>query len=195
MTNNVNSNHYRSVKLKMSQEDIHNYIPKHKGLDFNFYAPIVEDGRNLLHEPGYDKKQINWVDLIITASNLNPDPLHARDMRDIDEELAHMDSKYRVLKDRLTHTDNKNLINLKQPEETFTKHGTVLSHPFLQDNDHLISKMTEIHDTDIPLEEVREWEAKFEKRKSFYSKSKLKDYSIIESKEGKKFARFKMGYI
>jgi hypothetical protein len=195
MTNNTNTNFYRSVKAKMTRQDIESYIPYHRGLDINFY-PQVEDGHNLFEDPK-QRKNINWVDITITASSVNPNILHERNMRDIDEELAIIDSKYGILKDHLTHTDNKRLIHNHQSKESLIKHGVILDHPYLEgENDNLKSKATDVHDVKIPMEEVKAWNDHFERRKAFYKRKMLKEFTeSTDEKTNEKMATFKFGYI
>lgn len=152
----------------MNRRELSRLKPFHRGLDITVYEPIV-DGHNLLHLPGYNKEKIDWVDMTITARNINVQPLHERDMRDIDEELARMDSKWRILKDHLKHTDNPNLVHEKQPVETLTRHLVILDHPHLDGaNDHWRSKAQDVHNMIMPLEEVKQLEERWEKRKAFF---------------------------
>lgn len=170
--NNVNTQFYRSVKVAMNRREISRLRPFHRGLDINIYEPIV-DGHNLLHLPGYNTKKIDWVDMTITARNINVQPLHERDMRDIDEELARLDSKWRILKDHLKHTDNPSLVHEKQPVETLTRHLVILDHPHLDGaNDHWRSKAQDVHTMIMPMEEVKQLEERWEKRKAFFPTAK-----------------------
>jgi len=168
----------------MSPNDVSNFVPYHRGLDFNLY-----------HNKA-DRNRLDWVDVTITASNINPDPLHECIQRDIDEELALMDSKYGILKDHLTHTDNTRLIHHKQSKESLLKHGTILQHPYLQgENDHLKSKAQEVHKVTVPLSEVKEFEKKLERRKAFYRSAKLEYIEKIDESTNEKSAEFDFGYI
>lgn len=171
---NVNTDFYRSVKLNITPEQAKHYVPFHKGLDVNFYEPVNDRGENLFKLPGYNTKKITALDVTITAKSINPDPLHERDMRDIDEELAMLDSTYRVMQDHLKVTDNKRLTHFHQPVNTLIRHATILDHPYLDgQNDHLRSTAQEVHDVEIPVEDLRAEEERFSRRKAFYSRSKL----------------------
>lgn len=192
----TNVDHYRSVKLNITIDDAKRYQPFHKGLDVNFYAPIDDRGRNLLRKPGYNTKKINYLDATFTAKSINPNPLLALDMRDIDEELAVMDETFRVVQDHLKANDNKRLIHLHQNEKTLIRHAVVLDHPYLDgENDKYRSTATEVHDVRIPVETVREQEARFEKRKAFYNRSKIEYVTEMDKKTKKKMAVMKMGWI
>lgn len=192
----VNTDFYRSCKLKMSLDEARKYQPFHKGLDINFYEPLSDRGENLLHVKGYNTKKIDTVDVTITAKSINPNPLHARDMRDIDEELAMMDSTYRVIQDHLKHTDNKQLTHFKQPKHTLMRHATILDHPYLDgENDHLRSTATEVHDVEFHLTDLKEQEDKFSKRKAFYDRSKLHYVAKLDKNLGEKTAKMQVGYI
>ena len=170
----VNVDFYRSVKLNMTLDQARTYQPFHKGLDINVYEPVNDRGENLLKLPGYNTKKISALDVTITAKSINPDPLHETDMRDIDEELAMLDSTYRVLQDHLKYTDNRRLTHFHQPVETLIRHATILDHPYLDgENDHLRSTAQEVHDVEIPVSDLRTEEGRLEKRKAFYSRSKL----------------------
>lgn len=178
----------------MSQSDVSNYVPYHRGLDINFYQPEL-DGRNLYHNKA-DRDKLDWVDITITCSSINPDPLHECIQRDIDEELALIDSKYGILKDHLTHTDNKKLIHNHQSKQSLLKHGTVLQHPYLQgENDYLKSKAEDVHKVTVPLSEVKEFENHLERRKAFYKSAKLEYIEKIDEKTNEKSAEFDFGYI
>src|SRR3954469_4720141 len=120
MVDNTTKHHYRSVKVNMTPDQVANYVPYHRGLDLNFYAPEFEDTR--LRDLNKARKLITSYDLTITACSINPNILHETDMRDIDGELALIDSKYGIIKDHLTHTDNKKLIHSHQASDTLTKH-------------------------------------------------------------------------
>lgn len=175
--NNVNTQFYRSVKVQMNRRELARLTPFHRGLDITAYEPVV-DGHNLLHLPGYNTKKIDWVDLTITARSINVQPLHERDMGAIDEELAMLDSKHRILKDHLTYTDNHNLVHEKQAIETLTKHLVILDHPHLDgENDHWRSKAKDVHSMTMPLEEVKALQQRYEKRKAFFPQNRfmLKD--------------------
>lgn len=179
----------------MTPEQVSNYIPYRRGLDVAFY-PSVVNGMNLKFHPGYNMKKHNWVDCTITACSVNPDPLHARDRNDVDDEIARLDSKYGILQERITHKENPYLIQNFQPLNTLTRHATILTHPYLQgQNDYLKSRATEVHKTYIPLEEVRELEKHFEKKKAFYDKSKLEYVEKLNEKNNRKYAEFDMGII
>ena len=192
----TNVDFYRSVKLNITVDEAKKYQPFHKGLDINFYAPIDDRGRNLLHKPGYNTKKINYLDATFTAKSINPNPLLARDMRDIDEELAVMDESFRVVQDHLKGTDNKRLIHLHQSEKTLLRHAVVLDHPYLDgENDKYRSTATEVHDVRVPVELVREQESRFEKRKAFYNRSKIQYLTELDKPTNRKMAVMKMGWI
>ena len=192
----TNQDFYRSVTLNMTQEQVRNYQPFHKGLDINFYEPLDDRGENLLKMKGYNVKKINTVDVTITAKSINPNPLHERDMRDIDEELARMDSTYKVLKDHLKHTDNTRLTHFHQPKHTLMRHAVVLDHPYLDgENDHLRSTAQEVHEVEFTVAMLREEEEKLERRKAFYNRTKLNYVAKLNSKLGEKTTKLKVGYI
>jgi hypothetical protein len=188
---------YRSVRLNMTLEQARHYQPYHKGLDVNIYEPLDDRGQNLLKMPGYNTKKINALDVTITAKSINPDPLHERDMRDVDEELAMMDSTYRVIQDHLKTTDNNRLTHLHQPPETLIRHATILDHPYLDgQNDHLRSTAQEVHDVEINVEDLRVEEDRLARRKAFYSRSKLDYVARMDKRDPtKKTAVMKVGYI
>ena len=197
----VNTDWYRSVKLNITPEQAKSYTPFHKGLDVNFYEPVNDRGENLFKLPGYNTKKISALDVTITAKSINPDPLHEREMRDIDEELAMLDSTYRVMQDHLKVTDNKRLTHFHQPVNTLIRHATILDHPYLDgQNDHLRSTAQEVHDVEINVEDLRSEEARLEKRKAFYNRSKLNYVSKLakatqSQPEQKKTATMQVGYI
>lgn len=198
---NVNVDFYRSVKVNITPEQARRYVPFHKGLDINFYEPLNDRGENLLKLPGYNTKKIGALDVTITAKSINPDPLHERDMRDIDEELAMMDSTYRVVQDHLKTTDNDRLTHLHQPPETLIRHATILDHPYLDgQNDHYRSTAQEVHDVEISVEDLRAEEERLAKRRAFYSRSKLNYVSklgkaTLSDPVPRKTATMKVGYI
>ena len=179
----------------MTPQQWQNYVPYHKGLDISFYPPVV-NGKNLYFHPGYNMKKHNWVDCTITACSVNPNPLHARDRNDVDDEIARLDSKYGILQERITHKENPYLIQNFQPLKTLTRHAVVLSHPYLQgQNDYLKSRATEIHKTYLPISEVRDLEKQFEKKKALYEKSKMEYVEKMNQRTGEKFAEMDMAYI
>jgi len=197
----VNSDFYRSVKLNITLEQAKSYVPFHKGLDVNFYEPVNDKGENLLKLPGYNTKKIRDLDVTITAKSINPDPLHERDMRDIDEELAMLVSSYRVLQDHLKVTDNRRLTHFHQPVNTLIRHATILDHPYLDgQNDHLRSTAQDVHDVEISVEDLRVEEERLSKRKAFYNRSKLNYVSKLAKATSsqptpKKTATMQVGYI
>jgi hypothetical protein len=194
MTDNTNKHFYRSVKIQMTPEQMASYTPYHRGLDFNFYNPVFEDTRLLNLQQA--RKMITTYDLTITACSINPDPLCGRDMRDIDEELAMMDSKYKIIKDHLTPNDRNDLIHIKQPKESLTKHATITTHPYLEgENDYLKSKMKDVHDIEIPLQDIKNFEKHVEKKKAFYNKIKLDYVEKLDEQTGRKVAKTQFGYI
>lgn len=177
----------------MTLDEMRRFQPYHKGLDFNFYDPVDDKGNNLLWKQGYNTKKINSLDVTVTAKLLNPDPLHETEMRHIDEELARMDSKFRVLKDHLKPNDNKKLVHANQPTETLTRHTTIVDNPYFDgENDHLKSKLSDIHDIIVPVSEIKEWESKFERKKAFFKRSKL-EYVAELDKKGDKYAKMPVG--
>src|SRR5689334_16386625 len=97
MTDNVTKHFYSSARVRMTYDDVNNYIPYHRGLDVNFYAPHFEDTKMMDVRKAI--KNITYYDMTITASSINPNILHERTQRDIDEELAIIDSKYGIIKD------------------------------------------------------------------------------------------------
>jgi len=192
--NNVNNRFYRSVKVQMNLREVNRLTPWHRGLDIDIYAPIV-DGVNLLKVPGYNTKKIDWVDLTLTGSTINPYPLKQRDQGDIDEELARLDSAFKILQDGLSSNDNKNLVHEKQPIETLIQHSVPVDSPYLDgQNDWMRSKMTNIHEIETTLRKVRYWEDYFERRKLFYPRSKFKDYKeSTRIADGEKMVRMEFG--
>jgi len=192
----TNVDFYRSVKLQMTIDQAKKFQPFHKGLDINVYAPIDDRGRKLLHKPGYNIKKINYLDATFTAKSINPNPLLARDMRDIDEELAMLGGGVKVVQDHLKANDNKRLIHLHQSEKTLMRHAVVLDHPYLDgENDKYRSTATEVHKVRVPVEVVREQEARFEKRKAFYNRSKIQYVTEMDKKTKRKMAVMDMGWI
>jgi hypothetical protein len=197
----VNVDFYRSVRLNITPDQARQYQPFRKGLDVNFYEPLNDRGENLLKLPGYNTKKINTLDVTITAKSINPDPLHEREMRDIDEELAMLDSTYRVVQDHLKTTDNDRLTHLHQPVETLIRHATILDHPYLDgENDHLRSTAQEVHDVEVPVEDLRAEEERLARRKAFYNRSKLNYVSklgraTVSDPVPRKTATMKVGYI
>jgi hypothetical protein len=193
-SDNTTKHHYRSVKVRMTPEQVANYVPYHRGLDLNFYAPEFEDTR--MRDLNKARKMITSYDLTITTCSINPNILHARDMRDIDEELALIDSKYGIIKDHLTHTDNKKLIHSHQASDNLTKHATIMSHPYLEgENDHLRSKATDVHKVQVKMEDVKDFEKHIEKRRAFFRKVKLDYIEKMDPQTGEKMAEFDFGYI
>ena len=194
MTGKTTKHFYRSVKVKMTPNDVANFMPYHRGLDINFYAPEFEDTRLL--DINKAKKLVTSYDVTITACSINPNILHERDMRDIDEELAIIDSKYGIIKDHLTHTDNKKLIHNKQASDTLTRHATIMSHPYLEgENDHLKSKATDVHKIKVKMEDMKAFENHIERRRAFFRKSKLDYIETIDQQTGEKLAETDFGYI
>ena len=195
VSRNINSNFYRSVRLKLKWNDRRKLKLFHRGLEMNIYDPVV-DGVNLSMVPGYNTKKIDWVDITLTAKSKNPNPLHERTDRDIDEELAMLDEKYRIMQDHLKPNDNNRLLENKQPKDTLIRHGVPVIHPFFSgENDTLIDKMTEKHPIRIPMSTVREQERYFEKRGAFYKKAKLNYVAKLNESTGDKFIETEMGYL
>jgi hypothetical protein len=181
----------------MPRSEIGQHRIKRKGLKIDFLAPIV-DGVNLLKIPDYNTKKITWCDIAITSTSQSPIMNQSRDMRDIDNELAEIDSKWKIIQERLTHKDNPTLINYNQSKETYIRHAIPMNHPFLQgENDKLKKNMTELNEIDVPLEDVRAHEAYLEKKKAFYKSHKFEDgYKVTKNEQtGEKFAKMKIGYI
>ena len=136
------------------------------------------------------------MDATFTAKSINPNPLLALDMRDIDEELAEMDETFRVVQDHLKATGNKRLIHLHQSEKTLIRHAVVLDHPYLDgENDKYRSTATEVHDVRVPVKTVKEQEARFEKRKAFYNRSKIHYVTELDKQTHEKMAIMQMGWI
>lgn len=187
---------YRSVKVKMTLDQARKFQPFHKGLDVNFYEPLSDRGENLLKISGYNTDKIDAIDVTITAKSVNPNPLHERDLRDIDEELAMIDSNYRIIQDHLKHNDNKRLTHFHQPVNTLMRHATILDHPYLDgENDHMRSTAKEVHNVEVPVELLRQEEEKFARKKAFYNRSKLNYVSKMNKKLGRKTATVEVGYI
>jgi len=178
----------------MTPEQVANYSVYHRGIDFNFYHPIFEDTRLLNLEEA--RKKITTYDVTLTCCSINPNPLCARDERDLDEELALIDSKFGIVTDHLTNKHRKDLIHLKHPKENLTKHATITTHPYLEgENDYLKSKMTDVHDVEIPLSDIKDFEKHIEKRKAFYNKAKLDYIEKMNEQTGEKSAILKFGYL
>lgn len=194
--NNVNHDFYRSVKLQINPKHVDKIRAFHRGLDFTFYPPVV-DGENLFKIPGYNTDKIDWCDVTITAKDINPQVLHERNERDIDEELAMIDSKWRILKDHLRHTDNKELIHEYYARENLTRHDVILDHPYLDgQNDYLRSKARDVHEEIIPMESVKLMEQYWERRMSFFKRTKLKEYKpATELFTGRRMAVVQMGIV
>lgn len=187
---------YRSVKLKMTLDQSRKFQPFHKGLDVNFYESLSDSGENLTKIKGYNTKKIDVVDVTITAKSVNPNPLHERNLRDIDEELAMIDSTYHVVQDHLRHTDNRRLTHFHQPVNTLMRHATILDHPYLDgQNDHMRSTAKDVHKVEVPVELLRQEEEKFARKKAFYSRSKLHYVAKMNKNIGKKTAVVEVGYI
>ena len=192
---NINTNFYQSVRLKMNWNDRNKIKIFHRGLDLNIYDPVM-DGKNLLEIPGYNTNKIDFVDITLTSKSRNPNPLWERDAHDINEELARIDSKWRIMQDHLRPSDNKSLIHNHQPKETLTRHGLATTHPYLSgENDALVDKLEDVHDVQIPIRELREEEKNFEKRKVLYHKTKLNYVRTLNQQTGEPMATVKMGYL
>jgi len=160
----------------MNRRELARLTPWHRGMDIDYHAPVV-DGVNLLHEPTYNKKKIDWVDLTLTGSTINPYPLKQIDQGDIDDELSRLDTAFRILEDGIHSSKDLKLSHENQPRETLIQHSVPVDIPYLDgENDHLRSKMVNIHEIETTLRMVRQWENYFSRRKLFYHRSEFKDY-------------------
>ena len=156
----------------MSRKDIYNYTPYHRGINVNFYAPIL-DGVNLLKRQDW-RDSLDWVNATFSCSMDITNPLEQRDMRDLNDELARLDSKFKILKDHLRKTDQDKPL-LEHHSKSLFNHDTFLDNPILDQRDELRSKAKNVHNVRVPVEQVREMEKYFERRKGFYGRTKFKD--------------------
>lgn len=178
----------------MSRKDIYNYTPKHRGINVNFYAPIL-DGVNLLKRPDW-KDSLDWVNATFSSSLNITNPLEQRDLHDIDEELALLDSKFGIIQDHLRQTDQDNPL-LEHHSTSFFNHDTFLDNPALDSNDKLRSKAKNVHDVFVPLAEVRAMENHFQRRKGFYGRTKFKDIKkeVKDERTGVKYVGLEFGRV
>jgi hypothetical protein len=185
---------YRSVKLRMTRKDIYNYTPKHRGINVNWYAPIL-DGVNLLKRKDW-KDSLDWVNATFTSSLNLSNPLEQRDLRDIDEELAILDSKYGILQDHLRKSDQDKPL-LEHQSNSFFNHDTFLDNPILDQNDKLRSNAKNVHNVFVPLEDVKSMERHFERRKGFYGRTKFKDIKeeVKDERTGVKYVGLEYGRV
>ena len=190
----MTSEFFRSVKLRMSRKDIYNYVPQHRGINVTFYAPIL-DGVNLLTRRDW-KDSLDWVNATFTSSLDLSNPLEQRDLRDIDEELAHLDSKYGVIKDHLRKSDQDKPL-LENTNQTFFNHDTFIDNPALDQNDKLRSNAKNVHQILVPKAEVKDMERYFERRKGFYGRTKFKDIKeeVKDENTGEKYCALEYGRV
>jgi hypothetical protein len=190
----VENEFYRSVKLRMSRKDIFNYTPKHRGINVNFYAPIL-DGVNLLKRRDW-KDSLDWVNATFTSSLNISNPLEQRDLRDIDEELALLDSKYGIIKDHLKKSDQDQPL-IEHRNQAFFNHDTFLDNPALDQNDKLRSNAKNVHHVLVPKREVKDMERYFERRKGFYGRTKFKDIKeeVQDERTGEKYCALEYGRV
>lgn len=178
----------------MSRKDIYNYTPFHRGINVNFYSPIL-DGVNLLTRKDW-KDSLDWVNATFTSSLDITNPLEQRDLHDIDEELAILDSKFGILQDHLRKTDQDKPL-LEHHSKSFFNHDTFLDNPALDQNDKLRSHAKNVHDIMVPLAEVKSMEKYFERRKGFYGRTKFKDIKkeVKDERTGEKFVELSWGRV
>lgn len=178
----------------MSRKDIYNYTPFHRGINVNFYSPIL-DGVNLLTRKDW-KDSLDWVNATFSSSLDITNPLEQRDLHDIDEELAILDSKYKILQDHLKQTDQDKPL-LEHHSTSFFNHDTFLDNPILDQNDKLRSNAKNVHDVMVPLAEVKSMEKYFERRKGFYGRTKFKDIKkeVKDERTGEKFVGLSWGRV
>lgn len=181
-----NDQPYASVKIKITREQLRNFRKKRRGLKFNWYAPII-DGVNYKNDPSID-----WRDVTIFSFRNDIQTLHQRDARDINEELAEMDSKFRIIQDHLKYTDNHDLVELK--DNKLIKQDVMLDHPQLDgENDKLRSKATDVHEIFISKQKKINIEKYFQSRKAFWNRTEfknLKSHTHPETKEEGYLAEF-----
>ena len=178
----------------MSRKDIYNYVPKHRGINVNFYAPVL-DGVNLLTRKDW-RDSIDWVNATFTSSLEISNPLEQRDLRNIDNELSELDSKYRILQDHLRKSD-QDLPLLEHSKQTFFNHDTFLDNPALDQNDKQRSNAKNVHEILVPKAQVREMEKHFERRKGFYQRTKFKDIKkeVKDENTGEKYCSLEFGRV
>jgi hypothetical protein len=180
----------------MSRRQIYNYVPKRRGISAYFYAPIL-DGVNLLKREDW-KKELDWVNVTFSSSRLLTNPLEQRDLRDIDEELAELDSKFKILKDHLRKSDQDRPLLSEKKNQKFFKHETFLDSPALDgDKDYLRSKAQNVHNVKVPLSQFQKMERHFEKRKAFYpGRRKFKNIKKEgKTSDGEKYVELEFGQI
>ena len=177
----------------MSRKDIYNYTPKHRGINVNWYAPVL-DGVNLLKHPDW-KDSLDWVNATFTSSMNVSNPLEQRDLHDLDEELAQLDSKYRILKDHLRKTDQDKPL-LEHKTNSFFNHDTFLDNPALDQRDELRSNAKNVHPVMVPKQQIRDMEKYFERRKGFYSRTRFRDKEEVKDENtGEKFYKMDFGRV
>lgn len=177
------------VRLRIKYDELFRIKPL-PGLTLNFYAPIY-DGVNLLKNPR-TAKALNQVDMSVSGSMINPNPLQQRDQGDIDNFLA----KQPVVKDHLRHTDQKELITNQKTNNEIQDHWTFLDNPILDgQNDYQRSKATDVHSVAVDMEQVNELETYFEKRKALFGRTKFKDIKakVKDHRTGRKIVLLDMG--
>lgn len=171
----VNNQWCTHVRLRIKYDELFRIKPL-PGLTLNFYAPIY-DGVNLLKNPR-TRKALNQVDMSVSGSMINPNPLQQRDKGDGDEFL----SKQPVVKDHLRHTDQKELITNQKTDNEIQDHWTFLDNPILDgQNDYQRSKAKDVHQVAVDMEQLRELENYFEKRKALFGRTKFKDIKATGS--------------
>lgn len=176
----------------MSRNDIYNYTPKHRGINVNFYAPIL-DGENLLKRKDWN---LDWVNATFSSSLDITNPLEQRDLRDIDNELAHLDSKFKILQDHLKKSDQDKPL-LEHHSKHFFNHDCFLDSPALDSREDLRSKAKNVHQILVPKKEVQDMEKHFEKRKGFYGRTKFKDIKeeVKDERTGEKYVGLEFGRV
>ena len=195
VSNKTNHQFHRTVRLKMTAKDVSTYVPFHRGVEIEFH-PHFQDGKYLKEYNG--QKYVNklkWVDATIFSSSINPDYRMARDLRDLNEELAYLDSKFGIIQENLSSSTNPHLLPNLHNTKRLIRHATILGSPFIQQNDHLRSRATEVHKVMMSISEIREIESKFAKQKAFYNKSKIEYIQQLNPLTNEKFAEVEIGYI
>jgi len=178
----------------MGPNDIASYVPYHRGVEIEFH-PHFQDGIYLKDHPGYNFKKNKWVDATVFTSSINPDHRFARDERDLNAELAYLDSKFGIIQDNLSSSVNPHLLSNKHNPRRLIRHATILSTPFIKENDYLRSRATEVHKVMMNIEEIREAEKRYEKQKAFYKQSKIDYITQLDPLTNQKYAEVEIGYI
>lgn len=193
-----NTRFYHSVKVQMNLREQERITPFHRGIDIDIHAPFV-DGENLLKIRGYNTKKIDWVDLTLTGSTVNPYPLKQVDKDRIDDELSRIDTKHKILVDGTKSGKDLRLSHEHQPRDQLQTHSIPVDHPYLDgENDYLRSKMENIHEIETTLENIRKWEYYFERRKAFYPRAQFNknEYQVhTRSMDGTKMVKMLIGDI